>query len=75
MGQCGKFWSGVLHLGPAWLLPPDKEEQRRRSAAAPAGGEDLCAAAAAASDAKDSASFGRTSFIFDADWKPQNSWI
>lgn len=29
MGQCGRFWSGVLHLGPAWLLPPDKEERRR----------------------------------------------
>lgn len=27
MGQCGQFWSGVLHLRSAWLLPPDEEEK------------------------------------------------
>lgn len=27
MGQCGQFWSGVLHLRSAWLLPCDEEEK------------------------------------------------
>lgn len=27
MGQCGPFRSGVLHLRPACLLPPDEEEK------------------------------------------------
>lgn len=69
MGQCGRFWSGVLHLRSAWLLPPDKERREEaglQSTAAPAGGAGLCGGGGA-KDAKDLASFRRESFILNAD--------